>query len=143
MTNKYKLTITEHQASVINRALDFYSRMLIGQVREIKNVYKMERNFNDLPDHDQADEAIEKVRELYFPGHPSNGSFGIYSPEVPDSARIAWDIQQVIRHRIAWRRAGDPSERDWSTMTGVTYDEPMKSSSKEDLPKIEDATEIF
>lgn len=43
-----------------------------------------------------------------------------------DEGQLAWDLYQVIRHRLAWDRAGNPPVRDWKTMMTVDFDEPLK-----------------
>ena len=47
--------------------------------------------------------------------------------------RIAWDIQQVIRHRIAW-------DRNPKGNITVDFDSPLKTSD-EQLPIIEEDNE--
>ena len=54
-------------------------------------------------------EDLDKIRDILGDlqsamtkmGSPT-AYFGISSPEIPDDARIAFELMQVIRHRIAW-----------------------------------------
>lgn len=39
----------------------------------------------------------------------NGGSYGIYNPQVDESARVAWDILQVIRHEF-WKQAETHSD---------------------------------
>lgn len=145
-------------AMLIERALDFYARIGIGQWTEIKNhptfencLYKLctpnkeievgdktpqgevkeikdgkalisgsvkdgkwdaEWEWKKLEDvelstnysqfhsiRDNIDKELSKVRdELCGTRSGVNGSWGIYNESVDESCRIAFDIQQVIRH---------------------------------------------
>jgi hypothetical protein len=139
----YQLTINKAQAEVLIKALDFYSRIGIGQLEEVANLYQwldMKRNLlNCLTGSKEIDfELFRKFLNCCKGeiGQPINGSFGIYHPEVPDQFRVSWDIEKVIRHHLAFERHGFPVKRDWDTMMGVDYDEP-RQSSQEKLCKIE------
>jgi hypothetical protein len=133
----YKLEITEEQAQIIQKSLDLYSRVLIGQFEEVVNVVKWDADgWKDFDGNKIPFENIhafgDQIRNLKerLMSMPSNGSHGIHSPHVDDKARKAWDIQKVIRHKLAWDREGkDPSKdsRD-STMFGVSFDAPDVSS---------------
>ena len=50
---------------------------------------------------DAARKLLDEAKKV-ITGHDSNASFGIHSTEVSDKARIAYDIQQVIRHQL-WK----------------------------------------
>ena len=98
---KYNLTLNEKQAEILVAALDHYSRIGIGQFEDVLNVY--DRNFKlNYEVREQLRHALDKTK--ITAGHPPNGSYGIHNPEVRDEFRTAFDIQQVVRHRIAWDR---------------------------------------
>lgn len=144
---KWNLLIDEEHASVIINALDLYSRLLMGQIEEL------DRFFRDLGFREREDvykkidvEVLEALvgmlKAATFPGCPKNGSYGIYNEEISDKARVAWDIHQVIRHRLAWHRVGkdpDVDVRVFNEMLGVSFDTPMKSSHNVSLPTIKPA----
>jgi len=44
-----------------------------------------------------------------------------FSEKIHDVFRIAWDLQQVIRHRLAW-------DRNPKGGIQVSFDDPLKSS---------------
>jgi len=124
--NEYKITVTERQADIIIDALDLWSRMHMGQWNEILMFAK---------NHDCRFEAEKLIDVLRFicgmlPGRSPSGYYGIHSKEISDSARVAWDLQQVIRHRLSWDR--DP-EGGWT----VNFDTPMQSCEEEPLARIE------
>jgi hypothetical protein len=122
--------ISEKQARIIISALDFYSRIGIGQFREIVSAFSWWQRDEQWLNHRDEVERLIHDAQFNLTGMPFNASYGIFSPEVPESAKIAWDIQQVIRHRLAWDR--NPK----GGMT-VDFDTPMKSSTK-DFPTIEE-----
>ena len=58
-----------------------------------------------------------------------NGSWGIFCSDVPDDARVAYDLLRVIRHRLAWDSQPDGG-------ITVNFDEPHQSAICE-LAKID------
>jgi len=131
MNKKYKLTVTEKQANVIRKALEIYSRIGLGQFVEILYHPQWWLNVNDTEKvHKDIDNLIKSVCGF----ENSNMSYGIYSEEVDDTCRVAYDIEQVIRHRISW----DNNPEGGFT---VNFGKPMKTSKKEELPKIEENKE--
>jgi hypothetical protein len=123
---KYNLTLNDHQAQVLIQALDLFSRIGIGQFEEVLQVYD--------PNAKLALKERERIRAglniaKTEAGHPSNGSYGIHHPKVDDDFRVAYDLQQVIRHRLAWDRK---PEGDIT----VPFDKPMQIG-QEPLAKIE------
>ena len=119
----YKLEINGRQAAVIALALELYARAHIGQLNEIS--WQVGRYIQSPADVSKARDHLEMASKYLFP----DGSPSMTNPKVPESARIAWDIQQVIRHRRSW---------DDNPGGGITtnFDEPMKLS-KVPLPKME------
>ncbi len=100
MTQKtYTLNMSEAQAQVVVRALDLYTRIGIGQFEEILRVYDpLSETWGS--GHKFALEFIKEIKAQA--GHPMNGSHGIHNPKVRDDFRVAYDVQQVIRNRIAF-----------------------------------------
>lgn len=145
----YLLRLTEEQAQTLVAACDLYSRIGIGQLEEIARLARMGvLAHKDNPDGavadslDMAEEALVTAK-LHLTGMPSNASFGIHSDKVRPTYKIAWDLQQVIRHRLSWDRRGNPAKREWSgpdSMMGVNYDEPHASSGMP-LAKMEKASD--
>lgn len=128
---KYTLQLTENQARIISEALDLFSRIGMGQLKEVVSVLRQ----NPLP-NSNLEERINFLSEIrnkldilakYWMKGP--GYHGITSKLISDKFRIAWDIQQVIRHRLAWDRK---SEGGFT----IDFDDPMVTS-EEPLPKID------
>jgi hypothetical protein len=129
---KYILHLTENQARVIVKALDLYSRIGMGQLGEIAYVlmnYSKSSSDNEIQDRaDRFHVLRERLDIISQSWMGRSGHYGISSEKISDVFRIAWDIQQVVRHRLAWDRnpKGDIT---------VDFDDPLKYSS-EQLPTI-------
>lgn len=133
----YKLEINDSQASILIEALDFYSRILIGQVEELEHMirkYQIQKEDIEqcsiIERQDDIRERLNDIKKIL--GFQSGESFGIFNSVVHDNARIAYDIQQVIRHTQHWNLFPNGSD----VFRGVSSDTPFKSS-KEELPKME------
>lgn len=90
---RYVIELNERQAGVVHRALDLYSRVLSGQLDAVP----YELRYEGLLPHDKGsllEEALKKV-PIEERGI-SNTQF---------NAKIAYDILQVVRHRLAWDKS--------------------------------------
>jgi hypothetical protein len=94
-----KLELTDKHASVLIAALDCYSRLQTGQLWALADAIETAKGVNGapLPDARQIREQYtdELTRRLF--GYPPNASHGICSQHVPESAKVAYDLQCVIR----------------------------------------------
>lgn len=136
----YQITISEKQAGIIQTALELYSRIHMGQFDVIVDQLLGYRKIREL-----SWEAIQELRdgmralEPVFTGLSPHAYYGIHSDMVSDNARVAWDLQQVVRNRLAWDNDPAPDVKDrWkdSRRFGVQYDDPMQSSEVERLATI-------
>lgn len=137
---EYNLKCNEEQLKVIQKSLDLFSRILIGQIDEVVHVFRNENINNYKFDFNKINNLSHEIRKLKTNIELCpNSSFGIHNSDfVPDSSRKAYDILQVIRHKLSWDSVGkDPKkdDRDYKTMFGVSFDEPYKSS-KDDKFKL-------
>lgn len=117
-----RLTLSPEQARVVSCALDFFSRIKCGQLGEIGNI------FWGATDRDSIREVTSELKRLCLPGlRGSSAEYGI--SECPDeSAKVAWDIMQVVRQtEIKARHPGGPQIL-------VSYDDPMFVSKSEPRP---------
>lgn len=140
---KYTLTINTEQANILIKALDLYSRIGMGQLGSLIDHPDL---FSRMMTKDgwhimTLGDKLEPVKQELF-GLSKGCYHGIHSDQIDDSNRVAWDMLQVVRHRLAWDWAEhtgktDGVERNWSTMMAVSYDKPMKSSDKVELATIE------
>jgi hypothetical protein len=92
-------TLTPEQARVVVSALDLYSRLHIGQFREIGWLFR-----SNIENVEVVDALLEELRQHCHPGLSPNQSHGIASAKVAEQAKVAWDIQQVIRQVEAYGR---------------------------------------
>jgi hypothetical protein len=130
---EYHLGLNADHARVIAAALDMYTRIGLGQLETIlEHPGVFARLGGGTTARPDAEYLIGQLKARLF-GFAPNANHGIRNPAVVDVARQAYDIRCVIRHRLAWDRAGNPPERDWSTMLGVDFDDP---SHLGDLPLV-------
>jgi len=127
---KCELKLTEQQARVIIQALEFWSRMFLGQVEEIK----WHPAVQDRKKSMALDSLVRQLKLSIFPELSPHGYFGIHSDKVPDQARQAFDILQVLRHQL-WLSEGRQPRY------AVDADEPTRLSEDESLPRIKELKE--
>jgi len=95
---KYKLVVNENQAKAISIALDFYSRISGGQFEEIVDHF----DWKNLKEADESTKAWELFRDLkcMLTGlKRSQPNIGLGN--ISERGKIAYDLHQVIRHRLA------------------------------------------
>lgn len=125
VNQKYVLTLDEEQANVLSMACELLSRIHMGQLKSVADCFMA----MDCCRWTEIRDKLEEIEPL-ITGR-KNCFFGIHSKEIPNRARIAWDLYQVLRHRVSHDRAdreGIPN--DFSHRMTVNYDEPMVSSGK-------------
>lgn len=130
----YKLTLNKEQAKVIAQALDLFARIGCGQFEELLRHPTMSKRMIDMmdnPNYLERKESIETgiyLAKLLIADLPPNASISIVAAD--EHNRIAYDIYQVIRHKMAWE------ERPEGGLE-VNFNEPMKWS-EQPLPEIEE-----
>lgn len=137
----YTLHITRQQALTLQVACEVLARLGLGQFRDA---------LEHLPTSEWRPEGWNEDMDAIgaiLSKHTIQGvdgwrhSLGIGNDKTGDTAKDAWDLHCVIRHRLSWDAAierGDiqPGEpRKWPEMMGVSYDEPMRHG-KEPLARI-------
>ncbi|MFA5407736.1 MAG: hypothetical protein WC343_03090 [Bacilli bacterium] len=93
------LTLTEEQADTLLAALDIYSRLKMGQFSAVTDLFPA-RHF----DRTAAAAALKEARQAVMPELDPRGYYGIRNLEAGEQARVAFDVQQVLRHALAWHR---------------------------------------
>lgn len=100
------LKMNEQQARMIIKALDLYSRLLMGQVEELENLF---RGFACLPSKDglYGEMDLESIRGIVhalkktiYPALPINGNPSIHNPNIHDQARVMVDLQRVLEYAL-------------------------------------------
>ena len=126
---KYCMTMTEDQARLVIRALDFFSRMRMGQFAELIDLVLTVEG-DDIDDYrkrrNEAARILLEARDVLMPElrdmHSLHGSYSVY---MFDDARAAWHTLQAIRSCIAWHN--NPAG-GWT----VDFDKPF-----DDAPTVE------
>ena len=126
---RYCMTMTESQARLVIRALDFFSRMRMGQFTELIDLVLPVKGV-DIDDYvarrEEAVRILLNARDVLMPDlrdmHSLHGSYSVY---MFDDARAAWHTLQAIRSCIAWHN---------NPAGGVTVDFDRPSG---DAPKCE------
>lgn len=122
---KFTISVDENQARAISQALDFYTRISLGQFEEIERLIRYGKipsgcrvSANDINTKIAIAEKVggylKEAKAVL--GHSYNGSWGIFSEEVPLTAKRCYEIQKVIDKTVAISHNPDPKFR------GVNYD---------------------
>lgn len=102
-----KIEISEKQRHVLIVALDTYSRLKMGQLWAVAEAVQdcKTRTGEPLPDYwDIRETHTGPLTKALF-DYPANASHGICSNLVPDTAKIAYDLQCVLRGDASILRA--------------------------------------
>ncbi len=127
----YKIVVSQSQAELLAQACEFFSRIGIGQLEFLLEHQVIESKIGN--NRRELESYISVLKRILFE-RTAHSNASILSDEVPDRIRRAWDLNVVIRYRLAWDKAGNPARRR-SDMFGVWYDEP-RHTSKEPLATI-------
>lgn len=138
----YQITVTAKQAMLLSLACETIARLGAGQLRRALEHLPLNRETSGWnADMDTIGQILSRHTKNNIGGWHS--SLSIHSDVTSESSKIAWDLYQVIRRRLAWDRAVEDgivetiySPRKWPEMLRVFYDDPLKTS-KEPLAKIQ------
>lgn len=132
---KVTIECNEKQAVIIKEALDLYSRLLMGQVRELDNFFNRNTDCWKRPDRDNIAYYAESIKNIVYPELIGYDSFGIFNAKCPEESKIAYDIIQVLRNELI--KVRDPERRTgWS----VDWNIPMPASKEKPVKVIVDKT---
>ena len=115
------LVLTFSQATIVEQATEIYARIHMGQL----DCIACPNLVDDCSNMSKLSNALRDMQPL-ITGLGKNLYYGIESKKVPERARMAWDIYQVVRHRLAWDMCPKGG-------TGVCFDEPCQVA-REKLP---------
>lgn len=126
---KYQITVTETQAAVMRECLEACARMWHGQVSEgITELFQTHIWKNKLPTADIRETGDMLKRQL-FPELHISASYGVGNQDVNPLSNVAWDLQTLIRHRLAWDRLAAEGKVK-PEFHGVQYDRPSHYGSE-------------
>lgn len=125
----YVLHLTAAQAATISKACEVLGRLGMGQYKDALECLPV-REFCATGWHEDMD-AIGHILKKYAPIWGLGMGQGITHRETPETSKVAWDVYQVTRHRLAWDQArADGHTGDSPPMWSVNYDRPMKTSAE-------------
>ena len=134
----YQITLTKNQARVLSEALEVLARLGgIGQFRYALERLPLQEKFPNSwhEDMDHIGRILAQYTTSNVDGHRT--SLGIYADKTSEGTKVAWDLHQVVRHRLSWDRAvangvvaGVDEPRNWPEMMGAHYDDPMKTGKE-------------
>lgn len=131
----YSLKINQQQAQTLRLACEVLARLGMGQFHQA--LENMPIDWKKAYSQDWNDDlmAIGKILSKHTVSNVDGWGKSLGINNASETSKIAWDLYQVIRHRISWDRAieegiveNENSPRDWSKMMMVSYDEPFKCS---------------
>lgn len=138
MSNKYTLTLTENQITLIKEALEEYFRIRMNQWIDLSNDLAA-KNIDLSPDnpnhHKLFDKYINDRDTIYEVFECIGRIIKLNGSKKTEKQLVAEDIWQVICHQL-WKDSENKSE--WC----VDAREPLKVS-KEPLPKIKKLKKRF
>lgn len=106
------INCSEKEAFLIEKALDLYSRISMGQFKKIGQVTSIQRKlWNDDTDTKEFDDRCDDLKEVF--GLSKGSYWGIFNKEnVDDDAREAAHMQQAMRHEryLHRMRTGEQKE---------------------------------
>lgn len=125
-----ELALNDKQADVIIAALELWARIGCGELTALLGHPEISRRLTT--DKGVTTEDVRRLLEhlkIGVFGLPRNAYYGIVSSDITESNRIAFDLMQVIRHRLSWSRAGNPAERT-PDMYHIAFEEPQHTSTE-------------
>jgi len=127
----YTLHITEKQAQTISHACEVLARLGMGQFKDALECLPL-REWRPDGWHEDMEGIGHILKKHTTVLHGMGAYHGISSAKTSAESKTAWDLYQVVRHRLAWdaQPEGDPMS--------VLFDQPMKTS-REPLARIERA----
>lgn len=107
------LELSDEQLSVISKACELLSRIYMGQLEEVAWL------FSSLPEarYQELTETLKALNSV-ITLMPKQAHFGIRDERVPEEARCAYDIHQVIRYHLAWKQQPNGG-------FGINFEKPL------------------
>lgn len=139
---KYVVELSPEQVAVLRRACEILARLHMSQFDMVFDEAMLrEPAYSRNKEHygsevynmwNEVRDRLDEIKVLLTPDIPRGAYYGIHSSEISDVARVAYDIQQVLRHCQSWEE--HPLEK--GEFQTVSYDTPYRTSTKQQLAKI-------
>jgi hypothetical protein len=123
--DRINIDVSPEQAEVVKRALDLYSRILMGQLGEVSGLMRDEillvRGAEGEPPRPASLDEVQDVENLMrraigVVGHPGGSYFSIGTRGLHVDAKRAYEVRNAVAKVLAERRDPNPEFR------GVDYD---------------------
>lgn len=122
----YNLQVSLFQLQIIQKALEYYGRIGLGQLNYLNEIIAP---LHPGIDHGALSAAVELLKRMALPHMSQNGSYGVGHPKVHINAHTAFDLDAVIRQQIA-KDENHGSHSVW-------HHPPLHYNRSQPLPKIE------
>lgn len=134
---KFTLTLNLQQLHWVNTAIEVLARCRIGQFSDLM-IYLPLKDDAGVVEYEVARQIEAIVKPLM--GLTPNQSWGVGHDKDTD---LLFDLHQVIRHHLSWRRAKldgewQPGQPRKPEQMGVHFDEPFHWNSQVPLAKLEE-----
>lgn len=124
----YTITnLSRDHLAVLMAALELFERVGMGQFREVLDTARPKYRLAD--QSETIERLMSVVRDLLMPELQRSAYFSIHSKSISDNFRVAYDLLQVIRHRVAWDREPEGG-------IAVSFDAPLQTSFNLPLAEI-------
>jgi len=101
------ITLTPKQSDVLVKALDCYLRLGLGQIWTVGEALEFLHPVKHL-NHWDIREQFTNAMQKQLLGFESNSSYGISNGNVHDYAKIAFDMEQVLRGTQSLHMGSEP-----------------------------------
>jgi hypothetical protein len=91
--------LQEEHISVINRALETYQRLKLGQIK-----HALDEAFDTPIDYEDAMAIENFTRKILFPELSPNASYGIYNTEKVGDATLAYELYKTFKQYKYFKR---------------------------------------
>lgn len=134
---KYILELDEQQAGILAQACDTLSRVYCGQIGiTIEPLLHWRQGTGHKVDQQTLEAAVAIVHQE-LTGLSRNANFGIHSPEIPDAARVSFDLSQVIRHALWLGQGGTrPHSCVDATVSRTSTEQPLATITGLEKPSV-------
>lgn len=124
MTDKIQITMTIDQARIVMKAMDLYSRIMMGQFEIILEHFDWGDNAEKIygrrrEDQRHAENSLNIVKDYIYP-NLRGAYYGITGEPCPKNATAIYDMFAQIRHVVDWHDHPN-GEHAWT----VSYAKPM------------------
>lgn len=124
---RYRVELSQRQMGVLSLAAEVFARLGIGQAMDalehLPTKPPSEMDFSQWHDDMQT---IRRLLSQHMVGGIDGwqSSLGIRNKSVPPASVIAWDLHQVLRHRLAHDQ--DPAKEGRPCFLSVHHDTPYQ-----------------